>query len=614
MASSRSIAAIAAFALVSSTCAWYNELPTCLNEFQPFVPVGCFDNGLPGEKEALSMKTDLPVTGMTTEICVAECKGNGFRYAGLAWYGSCYCGQTVDRAIVDSSQCSLPCDGNKTEACGGDTQINVYQDPTFLPVNETTVDEYVGLGCYTDESSYGRALFYQQDLDIESVDTETCLKSCLTGGFPFAGTEYGQECYCGVVMGNETSQADASECAMTCKGNSNQTCGGPNRLTLYVAKDLLSLQPCGYEPPESSTSSTASSTASSSSSSSVSGTSNITASTSTTLTSTTSTITTSASITSTTTKVVSSTTSSAPLCTSTAITPPSCEFKCGKWCSSPLPDWSDSAGCLTAWSSCALQVTSCFKNAGWPDAMDCFNFVEWCSDIKGYCGSSCKGKMCGNKSECLKKSPPTNGQPGTTSTSVYPCTTIATTTTAASTTSSKPTPSKPTSSCPVPTPTGICQQPQNPRYGYDVGTPVGGIQLPVLTCNNLEAQYNAGNIFKLYTESDSTNCGSYPGSRCPEACADACKAQYDDCLGVYAEGCKVDGSSGGKSYGNGYGSRKIRRSSNSDVNDLEIRNNNRFGESYDSATARCKQQYSDCLDANKGTKGDGKCAKYGEGW
>ncbi|KAK6081663.1 WSC domain-containing protein [Seiridium cupressi] len=562
MASSRSIAAIAAFALVSSTCAWYNELPTCLDEFQPFVPVGCFDNGLPGEKEALSMKTDLPVTGMTTEICVAECKGNGFRYAGLAWYGSCYCGQTVDRATVDSSQCSLPCDGNKTETCGGDTQINVHQDPTFLPVNETIVDEYVGLGCYTDESSHGRALFYQQDLDIESVDTETCLKSCLTGGFPFAGTEYGQECYCGVVMGNETSQADASECAMTCKGNSSETCGGPNRLTLYVAKDLLSLQPCGYEPPENSTSSTASSTASSSSSSSVSSTSIITTST--------------------------STTSSAPLCTSTTITPPSCEFKCGKWCSSALPDWSDSAGCLTAWSSCALQVTSCFKNAGWPDAMDCFNFVEWCSDIKGYCGSSCKGKTCGTKSECLEKSPPTNGRPGTTSTSVYPCTTIATTTKAASTTSSKPTSSKPTSSCPVPTPTGICKQPQNSRDGYDVGAPVGGIQLPVLTCNNLEAQYNAGNIFKLYTESDSTKCGSYPRSKYPEACADACKAQYDDCLDVYAEGCKVDGRTGGKSYGNGYGSRETRRSSNPEVNDLEIRNNNRFG--------------------------DGKCAKYGEGW
>lgn len=81
MASFRALAAVAALTFVSKTHAWYNELPACLDDFQPFVPVGCYDNGLVGEKEALSLKTDLPVTGMTTEICVAECKGKLDSYA-----------------------------------------------------------------------------------------------------------------------------------------------------------------------------------------------------------------------------------------------------------------------------------------------------------------------------------------------------------------------------------------------------------------------------------------------------------------------------------------------------------------------------------------------------
>lgn len=81
---SRLISTLAVFSLASRGYAWYNELPPCLDEFQPFVEVGCFDNGQVGEKEALSMKTDLPVTGMTTEICVAECKGElGFIYIYL---------------------------------------------------------------------------------------------------------------------------------------------------------------------------------------------------------------------------------------------------------------------------------------------------------------------------------------------------------------------------------------------------------------------------------------------------------------------------------------------------------------------------------------------------
>ncbi|KAH6653843.1 WSC domain-containing protein [Truncatella angustata] len=618
MMTPRILAAIAAFSLVNKSYAWYNELPPCLDEFQPFVPAGCFDNGQTGEKEALSMKTDLPVTGMTTEICVAECKGNGFRYAGLAWYGSCYCGQTVDRALVDNDQCSLPCDGNSNETCGGNTQINIYQDPTFLPVNETTVEEYVALGCYTDSSTLGKALFYKQELAPGDVTTETCLASCLAGGFPFAGTEYGQECYCGVVLGNQTAQADIAECAMSCNGNPSQICGGPDRLTLYVAKDLLSLEPCGYEPPpiSSSTASTSSSTTLSSLITSSTTFSSITTSSDRPLTSI-STLSTGSYKTTTypvttTTKTSTSSTVTVPLCTATTTSPPTCEYKCGKWCSTPLPDWNDSTSCLIGWSSCALQVTSCFSHAGWPDVMDCFNFLEWCGDIQNYCTGSCsKGKSCGGKSECFKEIPPANSKPGTTSTSVYPCTTTKTTSTKSSSTTS----SKPTSSYPVPTPTGVCKQPVNSKYGYDTDHPVGDIKLPVVTCNNLESDYRSGNVFKLYTESDSKTCPSYPRSKCPTACAEACKAQYNDCLGVYAEGCKTNGKSGDKSYGTGYYSaRKNRHRDYAAPERPKRRTLDRFSESYESAALRCKQQYIDCLDANKAVAGTGKCTQYGEGW
>ncbi|KAF3024289.1 hypothetical protein E8E14_013332 [Neopestalotiopsis sp. 37M] len=619
----RSLAVLfAALGCLPRGLAWYRELPTCLDEFQPFVPVGCFDNGEPGGQEALSMKTEISVTGMTTEICVAECKGNGFRYAGLAWYGNCYCGQTVDTAMVDSSQCSLPCDGNKTQACGGDTQINVYQDPTFLPVEETTVDEYVALGCYTDGSSLGKALFYQQDMaSTADVTTEACLGACLKGGFPFAGTEYSQECYCGVVLGNDTAQVDAGECAMPCTGNSSQVCGGPDRLSLYVARDLQSLEPCGYEPPANSSSipSTASTTTSSSWASSQPPTSttisaNVTYSfsqfpsvpsssswrvTSSSFPTYSATLTTSVSssvvsssrlsTTSTTPKPISSTTSSAPVCTATTVTPPTCEYGCGKWCSSPLPDWTDGAGCLTAWSSCSLQVAACFATAGWPDAMNCFNFLEWCGAISTYCGkSSSSGSS--SKSDCLAKNPPSGGKPSTTSTSVYPC---PTTTVSSSSTKASSSITSTTSSYPVPTPTGGCKQPTNSQYSYSESNPVGGIALPVMTCNNLQSDYLAGNIFKLYTDSDSRKCASYPRSQCEHACSDACRAQYDDCQYTYAEGCRVGGKVSGKTYGGG---------------------GDHFSESYESASTRCTWQYLDCLDLNHGITGDGKCTKYGGGW
>ncbi|KAI5928595.1 WSC domain-containing protein [Camillea tinctor] len=600
MASIKSSAVFVALGLVRITYAWYNELPPCLSEFDPFVYSGCYDNGQRGQTEALSLRTDLDTQNMTVETCVAECKGNGYRFAGLGYYGVCYCGQTVSTALLDEPECSFPCTGNSSQTCGGDTQVNLWMDPTFLDLDDQTTDDYVSVGCWTDDSSEGKALFYRQDsLESSTMTTETCLNSCLAGGYPFAGTEYGGECYCGVVIGNGTALAsDATTCNMPCNGNANQTCGGPSRLSLYLAKDLQSLEPCGWTPPAdnsstSSTTSTASSTSISSTTSSttVSTTSTVVTTTSSTISSTipstTSTSSTTAPITSTipitstscTTKVTSTTISSVPVCTTAVVTPPTCEYKCGNWCSKPIPEFNDFQSCTTAWSQCAIQVASCFLKAGMPGATDCFKFGEWCGKISSYCVSNCKGKKCGGKGDCFKGAPPSGGGSPTTSVSTYPCTTLSTKTATTATST------VPTSSCAVPTPTGICKQPSSSAFGYGTDNPVGGIKLPLVTCNNLEADWRRGNVFKLYTDSDSAKCRSYSRGSCGNACSDACYSQFQQCEDVYVEGCKTSKQSTG-----------------------------RYAQNWVQADLACKAQYYDCLQTNKYVKDNGKCNTWAGNW
>ncbi|KAI0402703.1 WSC domain-containing protein [Xylaria palmicola] len=535
------VAAIAALSLVNTAQAWYNELPSCLDPFDPFVYTGCYDNGQPGQKEALTLRTDLDQQNMTVETCVAHCKGNSYRLAGLSYYGVCYCGETVSTALLPEDQCSFPCTGNSSETCGGDTQINIWMDPTFPPLeDQKDTSEYVPVGCWTDDSSQGKALFYRQDnLDSSTLTTEKCLQSCLSGGFPFAGTEFGGECYCGVVVGNGTELAtDASTCNIPCNGNPDQTCGGPARLSLYVAKDLQSLEPCGTPPDTSSTVTTPPVTS------------------------------TTPPPTSTPPPSSSTKTTSAPVCTTTTVTPPSCEYKVGKWCSNPIPDWHEKKGCLTSFSQCALQTTSCFLKAGFPDSLKCFEYADWCAKLDVYCLTSCLGKDCGGKSTFTSKYPPKGGSPPTTQTSTIACPTTVTKTTTTKTTTTTP---YPTSSCPVPTPTGICIQPTNKKYGYGPGKPVGGIALPIVTCNNIKDDWKSGNVYKLYTDKDSHNCPSYPRPQCPSACADACKTQYQQCEAVYAAGCKAG----------------------------------KYSYSWNDADAACKAQYSDCLAVNKYVKGNG---------
>ncbi|KAJ1337595.1 WSC domain-containing protein [Microdochium nivale] len=630
MKSFHSIAALAAIAVAPTAFAWYPEQPSCPTSYTPFTYTGCYDNGQPGEPYALEQKTDLDRETSTPQKCMAHCKGNGFRMAGLGYYGECYCGNSIGNAKLSEDKCNFKCNGDSNQICGGDDAVNIYTDPTFNPISSISVSDYKYVGCWTDDAPapLAKAVFYKQDqLDADNLTNEKCFAACLAKGYPYAGTEWSRECYCGVVVGDGTALTDQSECTKTCTGDSTQICGGDARLSLYVAKGLLSNEPCGKPPVLPGTSSTSSSMSSTSASSASSTTSSAvvttTSSSAVVTTSSSAVVTTSSSavVTTSTSAVypitsVTSTSTSPPKCTATIVTPPKCEYGCGNWCANPLPDFSDQSKCLLAWSACKVQVASCFFKAGFPNAMDCFNYAGWCGKIKDYCFSD-GGR--GGKNDCYKKYPPVGGQKPSTTTSVYPCPTTATATTATTRTVSATT----TSTCVIPTPTGVCKQPTDTRWGYGPGKPVGGIELPLVTCNNIERDYRGGNVYKLYTDNDSSKCRSYRRQDCKGACEDACKWQYNQCLTVYAEGCKTNGKYGNSYYGGGYntnqgyrpGGRGQRsRSSHADEIAMIKRTTNHFSQSYNDAQSSCRAQYQDCLGENYNVRDNGQCKTFAGDW
>lgn len=85
-------------------------------------------------------------------------------------------------------------------------------------------------------------------------------------------------------------------------------------------------------------------------------------------------------------------------------------------------------------------------------------------------------------------------------------------------------------------------QPTDEQGGYAPGKPVGGIELPIVACNDAEGDQKAGNHFKLYTERTWSQYQSYNRKDLHKACAGACMEQFDQCMDVYAHG----GHDGGK--------------------------------------------------------------------
>jgi hypothetical protein len=63
---------------------------------------------------------------MTVEQCVQACASRGYHYAGLQYTHWCHCGNELTPARP-SNACTMPCAGNATQICGGNSAISVFR-------------------------------------------------------------------------------------------------------------------------------------------------------------------------------------------------------------------------------------------------------------------------------------------------------------------------------------------------------------------------------------------------------------------------------------------------------------------------------------------------------
>ncbi|KAJ7726893.1 WSC domain-containing protein, partial [Mycena metata] len=69
-----------------------------------------------------------------------------------------------------------------------------------------------------------------------SLTVESCVSTCKSRGFTYAGMEYADECYCGTGYAVSPVTAPESDCSMACAGNSTEMCGSGYRLSVYSSE------------------------------------------------------------------------------------------------------------------------------------------------------------------------------------------------------------------------------------------------------------------------------------------------------------------------------------------------------------------------------------------
>lgn len=92
-----------------------------------------------------------------------------------------------------------------------------------------TISGYSYAGCYADTGS--RVLSRVTFADVRSVTNTACVAYCETKGYSVAGTEFGNQCFCGDSVPSKT--LDAAKCHMSCVGDKKEVCGGVLALSVY---------------------------------------------------------------------------------------------------------------------------------------------------------------------------------------------------------------------------------------------------------------------------------------------------------------------------------------------------------------------------------------------
>ena len=204
----------------------------------PYTYQGCYTDNNNGRALAGAVYRD---PNMTPASCAASC--TGYAWFGLEYSTQCFCGTDLlpSSKKVAGMQCDMPCGGDLDAPCGDADRLNVYYNPTAAPVsNPAAVGEFKQKGCWTDSQS-ARSL-YSAVLRRDDMTIGRCASFCKA--FNYFGVEFGSQCYCGNSLGG--AHVSESQCGELCVGDSTETCGAADRLTVYgidvkqpLAQDLV---------------------------------------------------------------------------------------------------------------------------------------------------------------------------------------------------------------------------------------------------------------------------------------------------------------------------------------------------------------------------------------
>lgn len=169
---------------------------------------------------------------MTIDKCANLCMN--YTFLGLEYGSQCWCSNSIQNGAfpVEDGQCNMVCTGNAQQICGSEKSLSVYLPPPPPPPRPVNNITFKAAGCYAEPADGTRAMDRSRTA-TDQMTPAACFNICGLSGWPYAGLEYGDECWCDDDVSTEAMLTDPSRCNMKCSGDATQICGGDRVFNMY---------------------------------------------------------------------------------------------------------------------------------------------------------------------------------------------------------------------------------------------------------------------------------------------------------------------------------------------------------------------------------------------
>jgi hypothetical protein len=141
--------------------------------------------------------------------------------------------ETIDGNLAKLPGCNVPSYGPERAVATncGDTTTLGSGATNFVDLTSSLKWEYAGCG----GDNIGDRAFLNASTGTDSMTVESCISFCSAKNLPYAGLEYGRECFCADRLDPRYVPKDGimGNCNYKCAGKDSQVCGGWAAMSIY---------------------------------------------------------------------------------------------------------------------------------------------------------------------------------------------------------------------------------------------------------------------------------------------------------------------------------------------------------------------------------------------